>query len=45
MVTLPGHPEKGWELEDWVREPIGGARLLAGTTHDVTADDHADAAV
>lgn len=45
MVTLTGHPDEGWELEDWVREPIGGAHLLAGTAHDVTADDHADAAV
>ena len=45
MVTLTGHPEEGWELEDWVSAPIGGAHLLAGTAHDVTADQHADAAV
>ncbi|WP_394214868.1 histidine phosphatase family protein [Brachybacterium vulturis] len=45
MVTLTGHPEEGWQLEDWVSTPIGGAHLLHGTAHDVTADQHADAAV
>ncbi|MDN5820074.1 MAG: histidine phosphatase family protein [Brachybacterium sp.] len=50
MVTLTGHPEEGWQLEDWVSTPIGGAHLLRGTAHEgtadqSTADQHADAAV
>lgn len=45
MVTLTGHPDAGWELEDWVSTPIGGTQLLGETEHDVTADQHAEAAV
>jgi broad specificity phosphatase PhoE len=45
MVTLTGHPDQGWELTDWVSEPIGGAHLLGDVRHDVTADATADAAV
>lgn len=44
MVTLTGHPEQGWELRDWVSEPIGGAQLLGDVSHDVTADTAAAAA-
>src|SRR5699024_12423391 len=44
MVTLTGHPEQGWQLEDWASEPVGGAHLLGDTSHDVTADSTADAA-
>lgn len=45
MVTLVGHPDEGWELEDWRSDPVGGAHLLGNTAHDVTADQDADAAV
>jgi broad specificity phosphatase PhoE len=45
MVTLTGHPEEGWELNDWISEPVGGAHLLGSTAHDVTADQEADAVV
>lgn len=45
VVTLTGHPDQGWELKSWIREPIGGAQLLGDTSHDVTADTTADAAV
>ncbi|ASK65916.1 fructose 1,6-bisphosphatase [Brachybacterium avium] len=45
MVTLTGHPEEGWQLEDWVSMPIGGDHLLRGMAHDVTGDQHADAVV
>src|SRR5699024_7434192 len=44
MVTLTGHPEQGWQLEDGASEPVGGAHLLGDTSHDVTADATADAA-
>lgn len=44
MVTLTGHPDQGWQLHDWVSEPIGGAHLLGDTSHDVTADATAEAA-
>ncbi|WP_193105558.1 histidine phosphatase family protein [Brachybacterium sp. FME24] len=45
MVTLTGHPDQGWTIEDWVSTPIGGEHLLGATAHDVTSDDTADAAV
>lgn len=45
MVTLTGHPDEGWVLNDWVSTPIGGTHLLGDTEHDVTADQHAEAAV
>ncbi|ATG50416.1 fructose 1,6-bisphosphatase [Brachybacterium vulturis] len=45
MVTLVGHPDRGWVLEDWSSDPVGGAHLLGDTSHDVTADQEADAAV
>lgn len=45
MVTLVGHPDRDWVLEDWHSDPIGGAHLLGDTSHDVTADQDADAAV
>ncbi|MGP9537267.1 histidine phosphatase family protein [Brachybacterium sp. AOP43-C2-M15] len=45
MVTLTGHPDEGWTLEDWISTPIGGEHLLRGAEHDVTADQNADAAV
>jgi len=45
MVTLTGHPDTGWTLEDWISEPIGGGHLLGQTAHDVTADLDAEAAV
>lgn len=44
MVALTGQPEQGWQLEDWISKPLGGAHLLGDTSHDVTADDTADAA-
>ncbi|MGO1480858.1 MAG: histidine phosphatase family protein [Brachybacterium sp.] len=45
MVTLTGHPDEGWELNDWISHPIGGAHLLGETEHDVTADPNAEAVV
>ena len=45
MVTLTGHPDEGWVLEDWLSTPLGGEHLLQGTAHDVTADQEAEAAV
>ena len=45
MVTLVGHPDRAWALEDWTSEPIGGSHLLGDASHDVTADEDADAAV
>lgn len=45
MVTLTGHPDRGWTLEAWASEPIGGTHLLGDVRHDVTADSTADAAV
>lgn len=45
LVTVTGHPETGWELNDWISEPVGGTHLLRDTAHDVTADQSADAAV
>ncbi|WP_299301475.1 histidine phosphatase family protein [uncultured Brachybacterium sp.] len=45
MVTLTGHPDQGWTLEDWVSEPIGGGHLLGSIEHDITADQDAEAAV
>lgn len=45
MLTFTGHPDQGWELHSWVSEPIGGEHLLGDTSHDVTADEHAEAAV
>lgn len=44
MVSLTGHPDEGWVLEDWVSTPIGGAHLLGETEHDVTADPKAESA-
>lgn len=45
LVTLTGHPDVGWTLEDWISEPVGGAHLLGDVEHDVTADQEAEAAV
>src|SRR5699024_8921075 len=45
MVTLVGHPDRDWVLEDWSSDSIGGAHLLGDTAHDVTADQDADATV
>ncbi len=45
LVTLIGGPDEGWELTDWISDPVGGAHLLADIEHDVTADDDAEAAV
>ena len=45
MVTLVGHPERDWVLEGWSSDPIGGAHLLGDASHDVTADQDADAVV
>ena len=43
LVTLAGSPGTGWRLEDWHSDPLGGAHLLRGAAHDVTADDDATA--
>ena len=43
LVTMVGSPAAGWSVEGWESNPVGGAHLLGGTAHDVTADDEADA--
>jgi len=45
LVTLVGDPAAGWRVEGWESSPVGGAHLLRGAEHDVTADDAADAKV
>jgi probable phosphoglycerate mutase len=44
MATLAGDPDRGWEIESWHRDPLGGRHLLGETEHDVTADEDAEAA-
>lgn len=41
MVVLTGHPRDGWELSEWIDQPLGGSHLSGDSSHDVTADDEA----
>ncbi len=41
MITLVGDPDRGWEMESWQTDPLGGADLLGDVSHDVTADEQA----
>lgn len=38
MVLLEGHPTDGWDLVQWVSDPLGGAHLASVRAHDVTGE-------
>lgn len=38
MCVLEGDPERGWLLEDWREEPLGGTDLEDRLAHDVTGE-------
>lgn len=42
-VVLDGDPDRGWRLERWSSEPLGGADLADRAAHDVTGDGADDA--
>ena len=43
MVVLDGAPGRGWVVEQWPTEPLGGARLEDRRAHDVTAESAEEA--
>lgn len=38
-ITLDGHPDAGWTITSWQREPVGGAWLDDATAPDPTGGD------